>query len=184
MKAVAATAILLGALAVRDSIILPLLAFLVLTNVFLRLYLFLWPVLSPILVGSGKAAEPDDSIFSELFRDGDAWRGGGRFAEALECYEEAARLIPDHLGVAIAMAYCCKRIGHLDRAIALLTRAGRDHPGAAPLHYNLACYLSLAGEPVRALDELALALELDPSLRAKADADPDFDPIRGDPGFG
>ena len=33
----------------------------------------------------------------------------------------------------------------------------REHPDNALLHYNLACYWSLAGNNAKALDELSLA---------------------------
>ena len=52
------------------------------------------------------------------------------------------------------------------------------------LHYNLACYWSLAGDPPRAVRALEEALDLDPDLRDQAAAESDFDPIRTDPEFG
>jgi tetratricopeptide (TPR) repeat protein len=182
MKAVAAAAILLAPLAVRGNLVLAALALFVLTNLFLRLYLFLWPVLAADLFGY-RGPDPDPA-FAELVRDGDAWRIQGRYDEALECYEEAAQLAPGHPGLALALGPCYRRIGRLDRAIAVLSRAGRDHPDVPLLHYELARTLSLAGDPRRALDALARAIELDPALRATADADPDLDPIRGEPRFG
>jgi hypothetical protein len=51
------------------------------------------------------------------------------------------------------------------------------------LHYNLACYWSLAGNPAKALDELAIALDLDPDLRALTAEESDFDQLRGNPEF-
>jgi tetratricopeptide (TPR) repeat protein len=182
MKIIAATAVLLGALVVRDSIITPMLAFLALTHLLLRLYLFLWPVLGPILLGAGSSDR--DPEVAELVRDGDAWSTQGRYAEALECYEEAARLAPDHPGLALALGSCYRRLGQLDLAIAVLTRGGRDHPELPLLLYELGRALSLAGETRRALDALARAIELDPALRATADADPVLDPIRDNPGPG
>jgi uncharacterized Ntn-hydrolase superfamily protein len=44
--------------------------------------------------------------------------------------------------------------------------------------YNLACYESLAGRSDDALAHLRRSIELDPSYRALADADGDFEPIR------
>jgi uncharacterized Ntn-hydrolase superfamily protein len=53
--------------------------------------------------------------------------------------------------------------------------------GEAPeLLYNLACYESLAGRRDDALAHLRRSLELDPSYRAMAAQDSDFDPIRAD----
>jgi hypothetical protein len=51
------------------------------------------------------------------------------------------------------------------------------------LHYNLACYWSLARRRDRALDCLSHALELDVAYRALIDDEPDFDPLRNDPEF-
>jgi uncharacterized Ntn-hydrolase superfamily protein len=48
----------------------------------------------------------------------------------------------------------------------------------ALLLYNLACYEALAGRADDALAHLRRSIELDPSYRELATADPDFDPIR------
>jgi Tfp pilus assembly protein PilF len=56
-------------------------------------------------------------------------------------------------------------------------------PNEALLHYNLACYLSVAGAKQRAIGQLAQALALDPECRGAIGNEPDFDPIRGDPEF-
>ena len=58
--------------------------------------------------------------------------------------------------------------------------AGADNAG---IHYNLACFLSLAGDTDDALAELRTAIEGDESFRELARHDSDFDPIRNDPGF-
>lgn len=50
----------------------------------------------------------------------------------------------------------------------------------AAMLYNLACYESLAGRRDAALADLRRAIELDPSFRALARDDADFDPIRAD----
>ena len=59
--------------------------------------------------------------------------------------------------------------------------AGAEEPWGG--HYNLACYLSLAGEKRRAVRELAFAIELNDVFRYKVIDEPDFDPLRGDPEF-
>jgi tetratricopeptide (TPR) repeat protein len=58
--------------------------------------------------------------------------------------------------------------------------AGADNAG---MHYNLACFLSLAGDKDDALAELRTAIERDESFRELAKTDADFDPIRNEPGF-
>lgn len=58
-----------------------------------------------------------------------------------------------------------------------------DHPDHPSLHYNLACYASLAGEPDRALEHLNRAVEGNPQARSWAATDTDLDPIRSDPRY-
>jgi tetratricopeptide (TPR) repeat protein len=58
--------------------------------------------------------------------------------------------------------------------------AGADN---ASIHYNLACFLSLAGDKDDALAELRTAIERDESFREFSKTDSDLDPIRNDPGF-
>jgi tetratricopeptide (TPR) repeat protein len=66
-----------------------------------------------------------------------------------------------------------------DTAAAGLT----DHPDSASLHYNLACYASLAGDGDRAIGHLTRAFELDPLTREWAAGDADLDAIRSDPRY-
>ncbi|NBP82058.1 hypothetical protein EBU58_15380, partial [bacterium] len=51
------------------------------------------------------------------------------------------------------------------------------------LHYNLSCYLSLAGEVPTAIEHLTKAIALDRRYRDLTQVEPDFDPIRSDPRF-
>jgi hypothetical protein len=51
------------------------------------------------------------------------------------------------------------------------------------LHYNLACYLSLAGQRRGALRSLTDALALDPTFGKLVDDESDFDSLRSDPEF-
>jgi hypothetical protein len=70
-----------------------------------------------------------------------------------------------------------------EEAIALLERGLGEHPGNASLLYNLACAESQAGRSSEALNHLQEALRANTDLAERAQADPDFDPIRGEPGF-
>jgi uncharacterized Ntn-hydrolase superfamily protein len=63
-------------------------------------------------------------------------------------------------------------------AAAALLREEVERAEDALLLYNLACYESLAGDAAGAVSHLRRAVELDPSHRALAAQDPDFDPIR------
>jgi hypothetical protein len=70
-----------------------------------------------------------------------------------------------------------------EEAIAVLEEGLRDHPQNASLLYNLACAESRAGRVVDALTHLQDAVRRHPAYRENARHDPDFDPIRREPGF-
>jgi tetratricopeptide (TPR) repeat protein len=80
-------------------------------------------------------------------------------------------------------AWCRRRNDDLAGAIrcieGLLSRNQRHDTG----HFNLACYLALAGEQDRAIDELSLACGLNPDCRTFALDEPDFDSLRSDERF-
>jgi tetratricopeptide (TPR) repeat protein len=121
--------------------------------------------------------------FEASFLTGEALRALGRFREAIVPLEHATTLKPGHVGVAIALGWCYKRTHRLAQAIDALEGAARKHPGEAIVHYNLACYWSLVGNAPRALDELELALALEPELRKRIASDDDFAALRGNPDF-
>ena len=130
-------------------------------------------------------SRPDWSTmrFEASYLTGEALRTLGRTREALKPLELAAALKPGDVGVAIALGWCYKRTHRLAQAIDALERAVREEPDEPLLHYNLACYWSLAANPVKALDELAVALELEPDLLGLIPEESDFDNLRGDPDF-
>ena len=121
--------------------------------------------------------------FEASFLTGEALRAVGRYREALKPLEVAVKLQPGDIGVAIALGWCYKRTHRLAQAIDALERAEQHHPKVGLLHYNLACYWSLALNSAKALDELALALDLDSNLRRLIADEPDFDKLRGNPEF-
>ena len=57
------------------------------------------------------------------------------------------------------------------------------NPQYPELFYNLACCESLAGRTVDAIEHLRHAIGLADALRAFAEGDSDFDPIRDEPAF-
>ncbi|RUL86213.1 TPR end-of-group domain-containing protein [Tautonia sociabilis] len=121
--------------------------------------------------------------FEASYLTGEALRELGRYREALAALDVAAKLRPDSLHVAIAQGWCYKRTHRLAQAIDALDRARRHHPDNALIRYNLACYWSLAGDPVKCLEELRAALAIAPHYRAMIDSEPDFDPVRSNPSF-
>ncbi|MGP0068131.1 MAG: TPR end-of-group domain-containing protein [Isosphaeraceae bacterium] len=114
---------------------------------------------------------------------GEALRSLDRHREALKPLEIAASLRPGDLRVALALGWCYKRTNRLAQAIDALQRALGAHADEPLLHYNLACYWSLAGNTAKAVDALSSALELDPDLRPRIAEESDFDQLRGNPEF-
>jgi uncharacterized Ntn-hydrolase superfamily protein len=68
--------------------------------------------------------------------------------------------------------------GEYERAIELIAPVAERRPDDAMVLYNLACFESLTGRRGDAVAHVRRALELDPTMRAMADADSDLDPIR------
>jgi tetratricopeptide (TPR) repeat protein len=73
--------------------------------------------------------------------------------------------------------------GDWDEAIAIHEEALAERPEHPALLYNLACVESLAGRHIDALLHLRRAVEQEPTWAGRAQADPDFDAIRAEPGF-
>jgi tetratricopeptide (TPR) repeat protein len=65
----------------------------------------------------------------------------------------------------------------------LFERALRREPGAAHIHYGLAATRARLGAIDTALKSLERALDLQPSLRIRAQRDQDLNPLRSDPDF-
>jgi tetratricopeptide (TPR) repeat protein len=121
--------------------------------------------------------------FEACLLRGEALRSLNRFRDALRSLEVAGALRPGDARVALALGWCYKRTNRLAQAIDSLEQALREHPDDALLHYNLACYWTLAANGTKALAELSTALELDPDLRSRITDEADFEGLRGNPGF-
>jgi Flp pilus assembly protein TadD len=119
----------------------------------------------------------------EAYLRGEALRSLERYEEAIEPLSRAAEDYSENVSVWLALGWCFKRTGELDRAMQSLRRALEVEPEEALLHYNLACYLSLANRKDEAIEYLAKALALDEGYRKLIDGERDFDPIRSDPDF-
>ncbi len=119
----------------------------------------------------------------KLYLTGEALRALERYDEALPPLEQAADLLPSNIHVWLALGWCFKRTGQLERAIHALEQAEEVDPKLALIQYNLACYWSLAGKKQRALSYLNRAIKLDPDFRRRVGEESDFDPIRSDPDF-
>jgi len=133
-----------------------------------------------VLAGTADPAAADGQIH---YLRGEALRTVERYAEALDALKKAAEAMPDDVHVWLALAWCHKRTDGLDQAIEALEIAVEIDPSEAILHYNLACYWSLARNKEYALDYLSRAFEIDSNYRDLVHDEPDFDPLRKDPGF-
>lgn len=118
-----------------------------------------------------------------LYLRGEALRELERFEEALVPLDQAADIAPSNIHIRLAMGWCHKRLGRLDLAIEDLEQGIAVEPAEAILHFNLACYCSLAGRRRSAIAHLSQAIELDARYRDAIDGERDFDPIRSDPEF-
>jgi tetratricopeptide (TPR) repeat protein len=118
-----------------------------------------------------------------LYLTGLAYRAMQRYGEALPPLKAAAKLNPDDILIWLALGWCYKRTGRLDYAIESLEQALAVDESEAILHYNLACYWSLAGNAERAIRYLARAFDIDSTYRSLVAEESDFDPIRHLPEF-
>ena len=114
---------------------------------------------------------------------GEALRELERYVEAVMPLTRAAEIEPNNVHVLFALGWCYKRTGQIDLAINSLEQVLVSKPAEPLVHYNLACYWSLAGDKSRALEFLAQALDIDPQFRELVDDEPDFDTMRQDPLF-
>ncbi len=124
-----------------------------------------------------------DSSAHALYLRGEALRRLKRWQEALEPLEKAARAEPNNVHVRLALGWCYKRTERLDLAVKAMERALKTKRCEALVQYNLACYLTLAGDRKGALEHLAEAISKDARFRELTHDEPDFDPIRSDPEF-
>jgi Flp pilus assembly protein TadD len=131
----------------------------------------------------GRLGSPAAFNGHALYLWGESLRAMQRYYEALMPLQRAAKAAPDDIRVRIALGWCYKRTGQLDLAIDALEQALLVEPTKALLRYNLACYLSLAGQKRRALRYLSQALAIDPAYRELVEAESDFDSLRADPRF-
>lgn len=118
-----------------------------------------------------------------LYLHGEALKDLQRYEEALDSLEMAGQAMPGTIEILLSLGWCYKRTARIELAVDSMVRALEIKPEWALLHYNLACYLSLAGRKPQALVHLSRAFELDAEFRALAEGESDFDPIRSDPDF-
>ena len=106
-----------------------------------------------------------------------------RYDAALIDLDELRRTQPPLDWIDLTEAWCRKRTNDLAGAIRcmeqLLARNARSDIG----HFNLGCYLALAGERDRAIDEVTIACGIDAEFRDLLRDETDLDGLRNDPRF-
>ena len=113
----------------------------------------------------------------------EALRALGLFADALPLFRSVSAAVPKRIEPWLGIGWCLKRLDRLDEAIETLREGVQASPRQPVLHYNLACYLSLAGNVQPAIEHLTKAIAIDRRFRDLTQVEPDFDPIRSDPRF-
>ena len=107
----------------------------------------------------------------------------GNYAVALSDLDELRKLQASNEWVDLTEAWCRRRHDDLPGAIRCVEQLiDRNHQHDIA-RFNLACYLALAGELDRAIDELSVACGLNPDCRVFAIDEPDFDVLRTDERF-
>src|SRR5262245_41269545 len=116
-----------------------------------------------------------------LFLRGQAMRAMDEHVAAVPLFREAAELEPQNVHIRLALGWCYKRCGRLDLGIQALEEALEADASHGIIHYNLACYWSLAGNVKLAVAYLAQAFDLEPEYRDLVANERDFDPVRSHP---
>ncbi len=118
-----------------------------------------------------------------LYLKGQALLTMQKYADAIAPLKAAAEIEQEDIHIWLALGWCYKRVGRLDMAIQSLEEALAIDSDQAIIHYNLACYWSLANNPKLAIEYLTTAFEIDDDYRDKVADEPDFDTIRNHPDF-
>jgi len=107
----------------------------------------------------------------------------GNYGAALADLGELRRDHPPQDWVDLTEAWCRKRTGDLRAAIRCMEQLLARNARSDIAHFNLGCYLALAGDVDRAVDEVTIACGMNPEFRDFARDDPDLDRLRRDPRF-
>lgn len=107
----------------------------------------------------------------------------GRHAAALADIATLRAQDADPEWLDLTEAWCRKRTGDLDGSIRCMKDLLARDPRSAIGHFNLGCYLALAGRLAEALDEVTIACGIDETFRSLAIDETDLDALRGDARF-
>ena len=126
------------------------------------------------LFGSAAAAQPNALLkatapaedASAPMKRGNESLGQGRLDDALQCYQQALALAPDHAGALINLAFVFTELQRFAEARPLLERAVLLDPVQDDALYLLATVDRHSGREVQAVENLHAALALKPDFTA------------------
>lgn len=124
------------------------------------------------------ATAPAEAVTAEQAR---SLQGEGRWAEAVEAWEQVAKQSPDNGAVWFNLAYCQHAAGRLEEAIELHKKAATFDEFRGIAMYNLGCAYALVGRDDDAIDALAEAQDAGFGLRGRVEGDSDLQTLRGNP---
>lgn len=107
----------------------------------------------------------------------------GRHREALADLAELRQGHPELDWIELTEAWCRKRTDDLPGAVKCMERLLQRQPRSGIGHFNLGCYLALAGAIDRAVDEITIACGIEAEFRDLARDETDLDVLRTDPRF-
>ena len=113
---------------------------------------------------------------TEIYKQKKDWPMMRNFAE------ELVKLCPEECEPWVWFASATRRSRSLVEAQAILLNALKYHDSESTIHFNLACYASLAGNLPLARERLARACLLEPKNHVRALKDRDLEPLRAELG--
>ncbi|MGH2542181.1 MAG: tetratricopeptide repeat protein [Ardenticatenaceae bacterium] len=102
------------------------------------------------------------SLADRFYHEGIGFEEMGRLDEAMHAFERAVQAKRTHAAARIALAYHCRRLDRIDKAVAHSKAAVVTEPGAEA-YFTLGHMLTASHEYENALAALRRCLELDPS---------------------
>jgi tetratricopeptide (TPR) repeat protein len=112
---------------------------------------------------SGPTSGPALSA-AEYAKKGNDLYGQGRFAEAIDQYQQALKLDPANSTARVNLGNAFFSVDRLDEAAATFTEALKAAPNDADIHSNLSAVLLRQGKVDQALSEALTAVKLKPDL--------------------
>ena len=125
----------------------------------------------------------EPNCLASLLLRGQGLRLKEDYQAAVIAFHQAVERDPQNVAAFLELGWCYKRLGRIDLAIQALEDGLEVDRDQAILHYNLACYWSLAKNVGLTLVHLAQAFELDESYRDLVSGETDFDGVRNHPEF-